>query len=401
MVEEFCKAEYINNTAHNTLNLYQDELGELYNAFNNGKNIGLIIIGEPGGRTFGAMNVGTCEIPYIERGIHPANPLNYAKTLEGALPELEKTYDKILILAGSQTGTKPTVCSEVIQAGNYLDRTKSKKTELSLMTSHPESETGKIVKEHGGAILRLKGLEEGMDPNDYKRVGFLGDLFELGTATTLQTLTEMLYRHARVEDFYGIATKGFKNIGEIIDAESSKSFFDNATNDMIKSSNVFLGGYRGPAEIVSKTACVRDNQFKGLLRDYLGAYAMSESSTKAPMPGDQGIWTSWSGGKGEVYTAPTVPNPSYVVSWCKNLQKKRGNCYSIVGNKETPLADCTPKDNVLLVKEPESETRGPLWFYTSALFAHTAIPNIAMQKVEDMGLFKYSAHELRSRHHMD
>jgi hypothetical protein len=405
MNKTFCrKLEYINIMGNNVLDLKSSETGDFINQFKlrpGETAIDTIIVGEPGGRTLGAMNTGIGEMSTIKKGIDFDTPLIQpgfpAKTISEALPDLEKRYDRILILIGSQSGTKATVCNEAQQLDDYLENNNNEKIRMLFVTSSPDSPPGKIVKKHGGVVLNLKGKEETMDPNNYKQVGFLGDLFETGVAVTLQTVTEVVHRNGEVEDFYTTVEEHLQKIGKTIDEKISSRFFENITNDMVTRSYAFLGGYAGLARAVSETACVRDNQFKMLVKGK--AFVLGESSTPSTMPGDLGLWTSLSGGKGKVYTETGKKNPSYVVDWCKILQSRGGKSYSIIGTPSTPLQACTPRDNVLLL-EDGAKPGEPSRFYTDAFLIHGVIPNKATEKAEKLGIFKYSSDKMREGHHI-
>jgi hypothetical protein len=396
--------EYINIMGNNVLDLKYSETEDFLNEFKlkpGETAIDTIIVGEPGGRTLGAMNTGIGEMSTSKKGIDFDNPLIQpgfpAKTISDALPDLEKKYDRILILIGSQSGNKATVCNEAQQIDNYLGNNSNEKIRMLFVTSNPDSIPGKIVKRHNGVILNLKGKGDNIDPNNYKKAGFLGDLFETGAAVGLQTVTEVVHKNGEVGDFYTTAEEHLKKIGSTIDEKINSKFFEKITDDMVTRSYAFLGGYAGLARTVSETACVRDNQFKMLVGGK--AFVMGESSTPSTMPGDIGIWTSLSGGKGKVYTESGEGNPSYVVDWCKILQSRGGRSYSIVGTPNTPLEACTPKDNVLLLKE-EAKPGEPARFYTDAFLVHGVIPNKAIEKAEKLGIIKYSADKMREGHHI-
>jgi hypothetical protein len=197
---------------------------------------------------------------------------------------------------------------DIEDVGEHLESNRHDKVKLLFATGHPETNTGKIVKKHDGVILKLRGIEGGMNEDKYKDYGILGDGPECGLTVALQGITEINYKKLDPSEFKPIVEKRLERIGRKIDETVPLPFFRNLTFDMVTSSNLFLGGYAGLARTVSEAACIRDHQAKSLVPGGGSAQVMGEPGTNPTSPGDAGLWTSYSGG------------PTYTVDWCNLLQ---------------------------------------------------------------------------------
>lgn len=394
--------KFLNNVGNGLLEIKQSQIKEALECFKTKPNERMMVylVAEPSGRTQGAARVGLAElstfrkrVSYDEPTRQPGHP---GRTIYDIIPEFEKDYDKILILAASYSGTKKTVTREFDRIDRRLDKFgKSNKMEILYITGNPEGQVGRIVTRYNGKIVDIKKKND-IDENEYRELGFLGDVSELETAYLTRELTEMSYNGSDAGEFHNNIEKHFEFIGSKFDSEGSTVFFNNLSDALGSQTDGYCASAGGGGLLVSETARTRWDQLKRrYLRDSKMFVMGGNHNWPPPLPGNIILSVTLSGG-GQIYEG--TKDVSYLVDLCRMSKERRTENFCITGKKDAPVPNLTPKDNILLI---EDDTSKPCYFYTDSLMANSLGAIKTVDKLIERGIIdKYIASVFKEGHHI-
>ena len=295
------------------------------------------------GRSLHSLNIAMSQIAMMKESkvIITREDVGFpGRGLYDAASELEKRYDKIVLLINSGSGESDDPKHLAEELEKYLIQTESSNFSMGLITSNANSSIAKIVKKHGHVVL-VEGREKKQLPSfdDYSETGIMGDLFELGSLFLLQMISEALSEDSPVERVLELIAEEapvLRNLTEnVVESEAIKTALD----FLERRSEIFLGG-RGTAEEVAKMTAVRLYHIKKFLGD--NVYIARGVNTPHPRAGDLEILISYSG--------RTKP----VVGWCNRFRGLGGTVLSIIGRAESAL-DVNSDLKILLEEAVERE----------------------------------------------
>lgn len=310
-------------------------------------------------------------------------------TFDKAAPELERYYKKLVGVFVSSGGETLSTNDSLKQLSSYLEKSKSNKWEILLLTQNTNSTAGKILKENNGIIVETKGSEN-KDSKNYREYGMQRDWGEYSSLWTLQTLYQALVEGATHERVPEIIENKLPEFGGRIDKWEGSKTCESLMENLGRHSDVFAGGRRGGKE-VSKFLIKRIDQVKGIVEDR--GYLI-EGVSPDPREGDILILPSKSGGKIGFYSEE-LKREAYVVSWCKKAQEEMGAIvYAFVGTKNSPLEDLCGCNYTVIV---DSATKGFSDTYAKIMTFQGILPIKLAERLDERG-YDVSPKNLKKRH---
>jgi D-arabinose 5-phosphate isomerase GutQ len=364
-----CKIGYINRIQENISNVRKKELALLYE---NLKSADCVVCGGSG-RSLYSLNAAMSQIAISQIGwrnkavITPDDPGFPGKNMYDAAAELERRYNKILLLTNSGSGVSgdPLVMAEDLS--KYIENTKTSKFSMGLITSKLKSPLANVVAKHGN-VVELRGRDRAKPSLDYSEIGIMGDIFELGSLLLLSMMTEAIFRNLEAGDIIRLCDEEFEKLCPMVDAIVASDIYGRLIDALEKRTSVFLGGKGTASEIVKMTA-IRLFHIKSTLGD--NVYIARGVNTPAPRPGDLEILISFSG------------ETKSVVAWCETLKKMSGTILSITGTKKSTLSD---KSDLHISLEEEEKAGQPRRFYMRAAFVLSPLPVKLVERLGEKGL---------------
>ena len=374
------KVEYLNRVRDNVSDVKPDQIRDLYNNISSADC--LLLNGA--GRSLYSLRIAASKLAKNNPGLSVITPEDVGfpdDTTYGALPKLEKMYEKISIFTNSGSGETETPLSNAEQVADYIESTKTDKFTIDVITSKPDSPIGKLGKRYG-SVLELKGRDENLSSKDSKVIGIMGDIYELGSLVTGQSLNQMLCEKADYQKFYEIIETEFPMIGNIVDNFVMSETYDRLIDHIESRAAVHIGG-RGVSREDAKMLGVRLSHIKHFLGDQV--HIIKSATDPPPRAMDVTLITSKSGGK-QIYPGEKKgeeKKEANIVSWAKKHKNLGAKVFSLVGTEGSPLERESDYSFNLL----GNGTKGnPSWFNTYAAYAESPIPASLCQRLINRGL---------------
>jgi D-arabinose 5-phosphate isomerase GutQ len=289
------------------------------------------------------------------------------KSMYDAARELERRYKKTLLLINSGSGYSDDPLVMAQDLAQYIEKKKTTKFKMGLITSGLESPLAQITRQYGH-VVHVKGRGRLKPSFEYSETGMMGDVFELGTLSLLCMMIEAIFRNLEVEDVFKLCREEFGKIGAVIDANVKSDTYTQLVDLLEKRTNVFLGG-KGTANEIAKMTAVRLFHIKSFLGD--NVYVTRGVNTPHPRAGDLEILLS--------FTGETKP----VVLWAEVMKKFNGAVLAITGTPDSTLAK---KADVKIILEEEVKPGTPRRFYTRAAYVLSPLPVKLAERLAQRGL---------------
>ena len=360
---------YINRIRDNLLNIKKRELASLYEDL---KSADCVVCGGSG-RSLYSLNAAMSQIAISHIGwrnkvvLTPDDPGFPGKNMYDAAAELERRYNKILLLVNSGSGVSgdPLVLAQDLW--RYISEKKSAKFTMGLITSGVNSPLAEIANKCGHTV-ELTGRGKAKPSLDYSETGIMGDIFELGSLLLLGMMTEAMFRNLEAHEVLQLCVDEFEQLGPMVDSITESEDYSRLVDILERRTDVFLGG-KGTANEIVKMAAIRLFHIKSTLGD--NVFITRGVNTPPPRPGDLEILLSYSG--------ETKP----VISWCNILKKMNGTVLSITGTKKSTLAE---KSDMNIALEEEAKPGQPRRFYMRAAYVLSPLPVKLVVRLGKRGL---------------
>jgi D-arabinose 5-phosphate isomerase GutQ len=360
---------YVNRIRDNLLTMRRSELSPLYEDL---RSADCVVCGGSG-RSLYSLNAAMSQIAISHIGwrnkvvLTPDDPGFPGKNMYDAAADLERRFNKTLLLINSGSGVSgdPLVLAQDLS--RYIEQKRTPKLSMGLVTSNLKSPLAEIVAKHGH-VVELRGRGRAKPSFDYSEVGIMGDIFELGSLLLLSMMTEAIFRNLEAKDVLRLCEEEFAKLGPMVDSVVDSGTYTCLVDFLEKRTSVFLGGKGTASEIVKMTA-VRLSHIKATLGDTV--YIARGVNTPPPRPGDVQILVSFSG--------ETKP----VISWCDILKKMKGTVLSITSTEKSTL---TQKSDFRIVLEEETRPGQPRRFYMRAAYVLSPLPVKLVERIGQRGL---------------
>jgi D-arabinose 5-phosphate isomerase GutQ len=360
---------YVNRIRDNLLAMRRSELSPLYEAL---RSADCVVCGGSG-RSLYSLNAAMSQIAISHVGwrnkvvLTPDDPGFPGKNMYDAAADLERRFNKTLLLINSGSGVSgdPLVLAQDLS--RYLEQKGTSKLSMGLVTSNLKSPLAEIVAKHGH-VVELRGRGRAKPSFDYSEVGIMGDIFELGSLLLLSMMTEAIFRNLEAKDVLRLCEDEFAKLGPMVDSVVESDTYACLVDSLEKRTSVFLGGKGTASEIVKMTA-VRLSHIKATLGDTV--YIARGVNTLPPRPGDVQILVSFSG--------ETKP----VISWCNTLKQMNGTVLSITGTEKSTL---TQNSDLRIILAEETRPGQPRRFYMRAAYVLSPLPVRLVERLGQRGL---------------
>jgi 6-phospho-3-hexuloisomerase len=360
---------YINRIRDNLRNVRRRELSPLYEDL---KSADCVVCGGSG-RSVYSLNAAISQIAISQTGwrnkvvLTPDDPGFPGKNMYDAAAELERRYNKTLLLINSGSGVSGDPLVMAQDLSRYIEEKRTAKLSLGLITSSLKSPLAEIVARYGH-VVELRGRGRAKPSSDYSEVGIMGDIFELGSLLLLSMTTEAIFRNLEANEVVKLCEEEFTKLGSMVDSIVESETYSRLVDVLEKRTSVFLGGKGTASEIVKMTA-IRLSHIKSTLGDTV--YIARGVNTPPPRPGDVQILVSFSG--------ETKP----VISWCDIFRKMNGTVLSITSTGKSTL---TEKSDLRIVLEEETGLGEPRRFYMRAAYVLSPLPVKLIERLGERGL---------------
>lgn len=360
---------YINRIMDNLCNVRKRELTPLYEDL---KSADCVVCGGSG-RSLYSLNAAMSQIAISHIGwrnkvvLTPDDPGFPGKNMYDAAAELERRYNKTLLLINSGSGVSgdPLVLAQDLS--RYIGEKKTSKFSIGLITSKLSSPLAEIVSK-GGHVLELRGRGRAKPSLDYGKTGIMGDVFELGSLLLLSMMTEAIFRNLEASEVFRLCEEEFAKLGPLVDSIVESEVYTHLVDILEKRTSVFLGG-KGTGNEIVKMVAVRLFHIKSTLGD--NVYIARGANTPPPRPGDLEILVSFSG--------ETKP----VIAWADTLKKMSGTVLSITGTRKSTL---TEKSDLQIVLDEETKPGQPRRFYMRTAYVLSPLPVRLVERLGEKGL---------------
>jgi 6-phospho-3-hexuloisomerase len=360
---------YINRIRDNLRNVRRRELSPLYEDL---KSADCVVCGGSG-RSVYSLNAAISQIAIGQTGwrnkvvLTPDDPGFPGKNMYDAAAELERRYNKTLLLINSGSGVSGDPLVMAQDLSRYIEEKRTAKLSMGLITSSLKSPLAEIVARYGH-VVELRGRGRAKPSSDYSEVGIMGDIFELGSLLLLSMTTEAIFRSLEANEVVKLCEEEFTKLGSMVDSIVESETYSRLVDVLEKRTSVFLGGKGTASEIVKMTA-IRLSHIKSTLGDTV--YIARGVNTPPPRPGDVQILVSFSG--------ETKP----VISWCDIFRRMNGTVLSITSTGKSTL---TEKSDLRIVLEEETGLGEPRRFYMRAAYVLSPLPVKLIERLGERGL---------------
>jgi 6-phospho-3-hexuloisomerase len=360
---------YINRIMDNLCNVRKRELIPLYEDL---KSADCVVCGGSG-RSLYSLNAAMSQIAISHIGwrnkvvLTPDDPGFPGKNMYDAAAELERRYNKTLLLINSGSGVSgdPLVLAQDLS--KYIDQKKTSKFSIGLITSNMNSPLAETVSKCGN-IIELRGRGRATPSLDYEKTGILGDVFELGSLLLLTMMTEAIFRNLEATEVFRLCEEEFAKLGPLVDSTVESEVYTRLVDILEKRTSVFLGG-KGTGNEIVKMVAVRLFHIKSTLGD--NVYIARGVNTPPPRAGDLEVLVSFSG--------ETKP----VITWSDTLKKLNGTVLSITGTRKSTL---TERSDLQIVLDEEVKPGTPRRFYMRTAYILSPLPVRLVERLGEKGL---------------
>jgi D-arabinose 5-phosphate isomerase GutQ len=297
----------------------------------------------------------------------PDDPGFPGKNMYDAASDLERRYKKTVLLINSGSGYSDDPIVMAQDLARYIEKKKTSKFTMGLLTSALESPLAQITSQYG-PVVHIKGRGRLKPSFEYSETGMMGDIFELGTLSLMCIMIEAIFRNLETEDVFKLCKEEFEMIGAMIDANVKSETYTHLVDLLEKRTNVFLGG-KGTANQIANMTAIRLFHIKSFLGD--NVYVTRGVNTPHPRAGDLEILLS--------YTGETKP----VILWADVMKKFNGTVLAITGSADSTLAK---KADVNIILEEEVRPSTPRRFYTRAAYVLSPLPVKLAERLGQRGL---------------
>lgn len=366
MRQKICKVGYINRIRDNLHEVKERDIEPLYEAL---RTTDCIICGGSG-RSLYSLNTAMSQISTMKDAkvvVTPEDTGFPGKDMYDAAPELEKKYKKILLLVNSGSGESEDALILVEDLERYIHETKTEKFTMGLITSKPNSSIAQVIKRHGSTV-QLSGRGQQMPSEEYNETGIMGDIFELGSLSLLQMMSEAIFENRSAERVTELLEDELPKLGEMIDKNVDSKAYKASLDSLERRSDVFLGG-KGTANEVTKMIAIRLFHIKKFLGD--NVYISRGVNTPRPRAGDLEILISYSG------------ETKSVITWRNIFKTLGGNVLAITGTRGSQLAK---KSDYSIVLEETVKPGQPRRFYMRTAYLMSPLPVKLAQILNEKGL---------------
>lgn len=325
------------------------------------------------GRSLYSLNAAMSQIAISHIGwrnkvvLTPDDPGFPGKNMFDAAAELERRYNKILLLVNSGSGVSGDPLVMAQDLSKYIGEKKSTKFTMGLITSNLKSPLADIASKCGH-VVELTGRGRAKPSLDYSETGIMGDIFELGSLLLLGIMTEAIFRNLEAYEVLQLCQEEFSKLGPLVDSVTESDTYARLVDILEKRTDVFLGG-KGTANEIVKMTAVRLFHIKSTLGD--NVFITRGVNTPPPRPGDLEVLVSYSG--------ETKP----VIAWCNIVKKMNGTVLSITGTKKSTLAE---KSDLHIGIEEEVKPGQPRRFYMRAAYVLSPLPVKLVERLGERGL---------------
>jgi D-arabinose 5-phosphate isomerase GutQ len=297
----------------------------------------------------------------------PDDPGFPGKNMFEAASDLEKRFNKTLLLMNSGSGSSNDPLMMAQDLAMYIEEKKTDRLSMGLLTSNLESPLAEVTRKHGNVLL-IKGRGKSKPSAVYSETGIMGDIFELGTLELLNMIIEAIFRDLKAEDVFKLCKEEFGIIGNIIDTNVDSETYTHIIDMLEKGTNVFLGG-KGTANQIAKMTGIRLFHIKSFLGD--NVFMARGINTPRPRAGDIEILISYSG------------ESKPVLLWSDALKKFNGSVLAITGSGTSTLAK---KSDLKIIIPEELRVGVPRRFYTRAAYVLSPLPVKLAERLTERGL---------------
>jgi 6-phospho-3-hexuloisomerase len=364
-----CSIGYINHIRDNLLSIKKRELSQLYEDLKSAD----CVVCAGSGRSLYSLNAAMSQIAISHIGwrnkivLTPDDPGFPGKNMYDAAAELERHYNKTLLLINSGSGVSGDPLVMAQDLWRYVNDKKTTKFKMGLITSNLTSPLAEVVSKCGNTI-ELTGRGKAKPSFDYSETGIMGDIFELGSLLLLGMMTEAMFRNLEAPEILQLCAEEFEKLGPMLDKINESEDYSRLIDILERRTDIFLGG-KGTANEIVKMTAVRLFHIKSTLGD--NVFITRGVNTPPPRPGDLEILVSYSG--------ETKP----VISWCNILRKLNGTVLSITSTKKSTLAE---KSDMNISIEEETKQGQPRRFYTRAAYILSPLPVKLVERLGQRGL---------------
>lgn len=377
MKSKICSIGYINKIGNNVLKIRERELSPLFEDL---RTANCIVCGGSG-RSLYSLNVAMSQIAKITNSkivITPEDTGFPGSNIYDAAFELEKRYNRIVLMINSGSGESGDPKTLAEDLGKYVEETGSNKFSMGLITSNPNSSTASIVRKYGH-VITLEGREKEESPEEYSKTGIMGDMFELSSLSLIQAMCEVINEKGSIGRIFELLEEEFPIIGEIIDKNLGTDAYASVLDILERRSNLFLGG-TGTSNEVAKMTAIRLFHIKKPLGD--DVYIARGVNTPHPRAGDLEILISHSG------------ETESVIRWCNTFKNAGGIVFSIIGKTKSTL----DKNSHYRIRLEEKSMPGqPRRFYARVAYVLSPLPVLLTQRLGERG-FRLPEYVLRWYH---
>jgi 6-phospho-3-hexuloisomerase len=360
---------YINRIMDNLSSVRKRELIPLYEDL---KCADCVVCGGSG-RSLYSLNAAMSQIAISQVGwrnkvvLTPDDPGFPGKNMYDAAAELERRYNKTLLLINSGSGVSgdPLVLAQDLS--RYVGEKKTSKFSTGLITSNMSSPLAQIVSKCGH-VVELRGRGRAKPSLDYGKTGIMGDVFELGSLLLLSMMTEAIFRNLEATEVFRLCEEESAKLGPLVDSTVESEVYTRLVDILEKRTSVFLGG-KGTGNEIVKMVAVRLFHIKSTLGD--SVHIARGVNTPPPRPGDLEILVSFSG--------ETKP----VIAWCDTLKKMNGTVLSITGTRKSTL---TERSDLQIVLDEEVKPGTPRRFYMRTAYVLSPLPVRLVERLGEKGL---------------
>lgn len=343
---------YIERIIKNVCNIKENQFRDFYGNIQEADC--LILVAE--GRSESAMFVG---LGQMNKTMITVGDVDFpGRDIIEAAPILEKKYKKIALIVNSGSGETSFPEQVVRELVEHINREKSKKFTVNVITSKPTSSLGEQGRQFG-TIVELKGREENRKEEEPSEEGIMNDVYELGSMVLFQKLKESINEGKDYQAVFSKIEQETEIIKQIVNDFVASDVYQENIRNMETRVKVVIGG-KGPGRNVAKITAIRLQHVKRVL---CGEANLAGPFAPRTQAADVLLLISWSG------------ENATVLDWARNHKEMGGYVSSIVG-KESHLSR---ESKSFIIDAP------PTIFYERAAFALSPLPLHLLERIRKRG----------------
>ncbi len=316
--------EYLEEIKENFLSLDERELAQMHTYLSEAE----CIMPFGSGRSFCAIKIGVGPLAPFKVIVCPEDLGFPGKNVLDAAPVLEDRYDKTVLWIASGSGESRTPIYVAQDLARHIDRSGSNKFSINVITSKPNSTLGRIGNKYG-CTVGLQGrtnreVHNMLTAESYRRMGIMGDIFELGALSLLRFETQALIEGSPSERVLEIGREELPKILDLTYNITESSHYQKTLDILEEPHSLVFGGMGTSSGGVASMSAIRFSHIKQAIGD--SVYVARGENTPRPRVGDLGILISQSG------ESPAT------VEWFKTLKENASRVTAVVGQERSTLA---------------------------------------------------------------